>query len=337
MWNGLQFIVQTSLLKKETLGLATALNLPTGTSPALLHTPTRKEKGLIISFTGFSMQGYQDVRIAAVNNAFANMGYRVITPQISTIDALCIHPRAIEEVKQAIISISANPVLNPNKHKPAIFAPSFTAGIAALAVAELPAQTVSAMCLLGSFCHFESTIQFALGNPNKTDDYGMHVILKNFLPYAIGDKPELEAILQTALADNGLRRKEPQLPALLQQVSKETSDFYGQLKNDAGYRQALIQQAYTKIPDFNSWKNRLDLSQHAHKINCKVAIVHGKDDDVIPASESVLLHQLIHAQNPQVRLEVSPLLSHGDPKFGWKVLGEVASLARAFAYFLEKS
>jgi dipeptidyl aminopeptidase/acylaminoacyl peptidase len=120
-------------------------------------------------------------------------------------------------------------------------------------------------------------------------------------------------------------------------VSKETSDFYGQLKNDAGFRQALIQQAYTKIPDFNSWKNRLDLSQHAHKIDCKVAIIHGKDDDVIPASESVLLHQLIHAQNPQVRLEVSPLLSHGDPKFGWKVLGEVASLARAFAYFLEKS
>ncbi|MCG9880414.1 MAG: hypothetical protein MH472_07440 [Bacteroidia bacterium] len=325
------------MLKNESLGLAAALNLPLGASPALLHVPAKQEKGLIISFTGFSMQGYQDVRIAAVNNAFAKMGYRVITPQIATIDALCIHPRAIDEVKQAILSIWSDPILNPNKHKPAIFAPSFTAGIAALAVAELPENTISGMCLLGSFCHFESTIQFALGNPNKTDDYGMHVILKNFLPYEMGDRPELEEILQTALADNGLRRKEPQLPALLQKASKETLELYSQLKTDAGFRQTLIESAYKKIPDFSTWKNRLDLSKHAHKISCKVSIIHGKNDDVIPEAESILLHQLMKPHNPQVRLVVSDLLSHGDPKFGWKIFSELINLARGFAFFLDNS
>ena len=171
---GLKFIVSTSFLKNDKQGDERVLNLPNGNTPVLLYCPSKREKGLIISLTGFSMSGYQDKRIAVVNNTFAKLGYRVITPKIETIDSLMIHPSGIDEVKEVIQSIAEDAILNPNQFRPAVFAPSFTAGIAALAVAEMPENSVSAICLLGSFCDFETTIEFALTNEKNEDDYGMH-------------------------------------------------------------------------------------------------------------------------------------------------------------------
>lgn len=334
--DGLKFIVNTSLRKDTSLGVETELLLPKGKTPVIVYTPIGEEKGLIITFTGFSVSGYKDYRIAVVNNAFRKMGYRVITPKIQTIDSLLIHPSGIDEVKEVIQSILADPILNPNKFIPAAFAPSFTAVIVTLAIAELPANTVSSLCLLGSFSDFESTIQFALTNEKNMDDYGMHILMKNFLKYEIGHNPELEELVQTALEDNGLKRPIPLLPSVLAKSKPTTVELYKKLRYDTQYRSKVIMSAWTKIPDFDSWKHRLDLSLHAHKITCRVAIIHGKDDNVIPASQSVLLHGLLKENNKEVHLELSDLLDHGDLKLSFKIFGEIINLAKAFNFFMAK-
>ncbi|MCF8254686.1 MAG: hypothetical protein K9H61_09455 [Bacteroidia bacterium] len=332
--DGFRFIINTSLLKNTAFGEETELTLPNGKTPIILYTPNQKEKGLIITFTGFAMSGFRDKRMAVVNNAFRKMGYRVITPKIQTIDSLLIHPKGIEEVKEVIQSILADPILNPNKFRPAIFAPSFTAGIAALAIAEMPANTVSSLCLLGSFSDFESTIQFALTNEKNVDDYGMHILMKNFLKYELGDNTELEDLVQTALEDNGLKRAKPLLPDLLAKTKPQTVELYKKLRYDTAYRSEVIMRAWTKIPDFATWKDRLDLSIHARKITCPVAIIHGKDDNVIPSNQSVLLHSLITENNQNVHLELSNLLDHGDLKLSFEIFKDIANLAKAFNYFV---
>lgn len=331
---GLRFIVNTSLLKNNKKGKELELSLSSGKTPLLLYTPAQKEKGLIISLTGFSMSGYEDKRIAVVSNAFAKLGYRVITPKINSIDTLLIHPSGIDEVKEVINQISADPLLNPNKFCPAVFAPSFTAGIAALAISEMPANSVSSLCLIGSFCDFETTIQFALTNEKSADDYGMHILMKNFLKYEVVNHPRLEELVQTALEDNGLKRQVPLLPSLLAQTDLATVNLYNQMRYNTDFRSDLMMRAWTKIPDFDSWKNRLDLSKHANKITCPVTIIHGKDDNVIPSSESILLHALLKHNNPNVHLEVSNLLDHGDMNIGLHIFSEIAHLAKAFNYFM---
>ena len=332
---GLRFIVNTSLLKNNSLGEKLELSLSSDKTPLLLYTPTQKEKGLIISLTGFSMSGYQDQRIAIVNNAFAKMGYRVITPKINTIDFLLIHPSGIDEMKEIIQKIADDQFLNPNKFCPAVFAPSFTAGIAALAIAEMPKNSVSSFCLIGSFCNFESTIEFALTNEKNEDDYGMHILMKNFIKYEVGNIQELETLVQTALEDNGLKRQVPLLPSILAQTDKVTVDLYKKLRFNTEFRRDLIMAAWTKIPEFNSWKNRLDLSKHAHKINCPITIIHGKNDHVIPSSESVLLNSLLKNYNQKVHLKLSNLLDHGDVKIGFDILSETVKLAKAFSFFMD--
>jgi pimeloyl-ACP methyl ester carboxylesterase len=337
MLKGLQFMAYTSLLKNETLGIATTLDMPQGVGNAFVYEPKGKEKGLIITLTGFAMNGYRDKRIAVVNNAFTKMGYRVITPQIKTIDQLLIHPTAIDELKEAITSIVADPILNPLQLQPAIFAPSFTAGIAAIAVSELPPNTVSALCLLGTFSDFKTTIQFALTNPNNADDYGMHILLKNFLKYDITDDTHIIEIIDTALADNGLKRKPALLPGLLERTPAASRALYQKILSDVAYREELILRAWTNIPGFDQWQYRLDLAKHAHKISCKVALIHGAADAVIPAEQSVLLYNLLQANNPQVHLVLSNLLDHGDLKITFKIFSEVAQLARAFAFFINET
>ena len=331
---GLKFIINTSFLKNNLQGEELILKLRNGYTPVLLYAPKKREKGLIISLTGFSMSGYQDNRIAVVNNAFAKLGYRVVTPKIETIDSLMIHPSGIDEVKEVIRSISEDPILNPNQFRPAVFAPSFTAGIAALAVAEMPENSVSAICLLGSFCDFETTIEFALTNEKNEDDYGMHILMKNFLKYEIGNNPDLEGLIQTALEDNGLKRVEPLLPNLLAETNSETVELYRKLRFDSEYRKEMIMRAWTKIPDFDRLKDRLDLSKHAHKITCPVTLIHGKDDVVIPSSESILMHSLMKNHNPQIHLELSKLIDHGDMKIGFSILRDIATLAKAFGCFM---
>lgn len=331
---GLRFIINTSLLKNNNLGEELELTLTSGKTPLLLYTPSQKEKGLIISLTGFSMSGYQDKRIAVVNNAFAKMGYRVITPKINTIDQLLIHPSGIDEMKEVINKITADQKLNPNKFCPAVFAPSFTAGIASLAIAELPKNSVSSFCLIGSFCNFESTIEFALTSEKNTDDYGMHILMKNFIKYEVGNNSELEALIQTALEDNGLKRQVPLLPNLLAQTDLATVELYKKLRYDSEFRRDMIMAAWTKIPEFTSWKNRLDLSKHAHKITCPITIIHGKDDNVIPSSESILLNSLLKKHNQKVHLKLSNLLDHGDIKVRFDIISEITKLAKAFSFFM---
>ncbi len=333
--DGLKFIVYTSVIKDSTAGVAKELSLPKGKTPVLVYAPTRKEKGLILTFTGFSMSGYQDKRMMILNNAFMKMGYRVITPKIDTIDALTIHPSAVDEIKAAIQGITADPELNPNKFTPAVFAPSFTAGIAALAIAELPVNAVSSLCLLGTYSDFETTIQFALTNEQNMDDYGMHILMKNFLKHEIGDQPKLEELVQTALEDNGLKRQTPLLPGLLAKLDQETFDLYQKLRHNTNFRKEMIVRAWTKIPDFSVWENRLDVAKHAHKITCPVVIIHGKEDNVIPSSQSVLLYDLLQKHNQKVHLEISNLLDHGDLKIGFHIFSEIANLSKAFKIFMD--
>ncbi len=331
---GLKFIINTSLLKNDSKGEERELSLSNGKTPVLSYTPKQKEKGLIISLTGFSMSGYQDKRIAVVNNSFAKLGYRVITPKIGTIDDLLIHPAGIDEMKEVIHRIAVDSELNPNKFRPAVFAPSFTAGIAGLAIAEMPENSVSALCLIGSFCDFETTIEFALTNDKNSEDYGMHILMKNFLKYEIGNNVKLEALIHTALEDNGLRRDVPLLPGLLEQTDIEIVELYKKLRFNTEFRREMIMRAWTKIPDFDIWKDRLDLSKHAHKITCPVAIIHGKDDVIIPSSESVLMHSLMKNYNHRIHLELSNLLDHGDMKIGFSILSDISKLAKAFGGFM---
>jgi pimeloyl-ACP methyl ester carboxylesterase len=125
------------------------------------------------------------------------------------------------------------------------------------------------------------------------------------------------------------------LPDLLYKADNETVELYRKLRFDSEYRKEMIMRAWTKIPDFDRWKNRLDLSKHAHKITCPVTLIHGKEDVVIPSTESILMHSLMKNHNPKIHLELSNLIDHGDMKIGFSILRDIATLAKTFNHFMK--
>ena len=75
------------------------------------------------------MNGYRDKRMVVVNNAFRQLGYRVITPQIKEIDLLLINPKSIDEVRAVIMGIMNDSQLNPNGFRQRFLPPLLPQGL----------------------------------------------------------------------------------------------------------------------------------------------------------------------------------------------------------------
>nr|HNI27753.1 hypothetical protein [Leptospiraceae bacterium] len=69
-------------------------------------------------------------------------------------------------------------------------------------------------------------------------------------------------------------------------------------------------------------------------ISIPVSIIHGRNDYVIPETESIRISEQMNKCGMQNRLEITSLLSHGDKVSYWKYLSEIPGLAEAFGYFL---
>lgn len=331
---GMQFIYYSSLKKNDSAGDEKKVKLASSTIPILYYAVPDKPLGIIITFTGFSVNGYQDKRMIVVSRAFQKLGYIVISPQIKKIDQLLIDPQSVTEIEELITHIAQDAKLNPALMKPAVFAPSYTAGMCALAIANMPTQVVSSLCLLGTYCSIEQSMNFVLSANAKVDDYGMHILMKNFLSYAIDKDLDLSLIIQAAIEDNGFKRPIPALPRVLMQANPAAAELYKKLITDAQFRTETLLKAWHNLPDAKHWKEQLDVASHASKLLLPITIIHGKDDIVIASSESLSLYELLKAKNKNVSLTLTSLLDHGDLKIGWNFIKEVINLSKAISHFL---
>jgi hypothetical protein len=331
---GLQFIYYSSIKKNTDAGDEKKLKLASATIPILYYEAAKEPLGIIITFTGFSVNGYKDKRMIAVSRAFQKLGYTVISPQIKKIDQLLIDPNSVLEIQEVISAIAKDEKLNPRRLKPAVFAPSYTAGMCALAIANLPHQIVSSLCLLGTYCSIEKSMKFVLSSTSEVDDYGMHILMKNFLSYAIDKQVDLSVIIQTAIEDNGFKRPIPALPRVMLQANPAATSLYKQLIQDPSLRTNLLLQAWNNMPDASRWKEQLDVASHASKLALPITIIHGKEDNVIASSESVSLYHLLKEKNKHLLLNLTSLLDHGDLKIGWNLMKEVFNLSKSINHFL---
>ena len=331
---GLKFVYYSSLKKDDIVGDEKKMSLSSGKIPILHYPAPEKPLGIIITFTGFSVNGYKDKRMIAVSRAFQKLGYTVITPQIKIIDQLMIHPDSVCEIGDVITAIANDAKLNPYSMKPAVFAPSYTAGMCALAIANLPSPIVSSLCLLGTFFSIQNSMNFVLSTNSKVDDYGMHILMKNFLSYAIENHLDLSNIIQAAIEDNGFKRAIPALPRVIVQANPAAAELYRKLIKDASFRREMLLKAWSAMPNAEDWKEKLDVASHASRLFLPITIIHGKEDIVIASSESVALNDLLKQKNKNIHLNLTSLLDHGDLKIGWNLVKEVLNLSTAINHFL---
>lgn len=302
--------------------------------PVLVFEPPGTCNRTVITFSGFSVHGYQDKRIAAVSRAFAHQGFRVITPCVSDIDRLLIHPATIDKFAALIQAVYADRMLNPSGQPIGIFAASYSGGIAMLAASRADiAPYVNAICLVGAFTHFRNVLQFII-EQEEIDEYARYILLRNFLQQSKHHDDEIVELLNIAIQDNGFKKERPLLPDRLQTVSAGAVNFFMQLLNNASFRSELAYQAFEEINQRERWTDYFDLEHRLDYVDFSVSLIHGQGDRVIPSNESVHLHALLQRRGKNSHLVLTSLLDHGDLNLSKDIWRETNKLAAGFGFFI---
>lgn len=300
----------------------------------LVYEPLGYCSHTVITFSGFSVHGYRDKRLATVSRAFARQGFRVVTPCVSDIDRLWIHPSTIDKFAALIQAVYADKYLNPAAQPLGIFAASYSGGIAMLAAARSDiAPYVKAICLLGAFSHFRNVLQFVI-EQEEVDEYARYILLRNFLQQSTYHDDELVELLNIAIQDNGFKRKKPVLPEYLRSASTGTANFFRQLLRDTAFRSELSYKAFEEIDQREHWMDYFDLANKLADIDFSVSLIHGHGDRVIPSDESVRLHESLRLLGKSSQLALTKLLDHGNLILSRDLGIEANKLASGFGYFI---
>ena len=305
--------------------------------PILVYDPPGEAVATLITFSGFSVHGYRDRRLAKLSKAFARQGFRVITPGVPDIDRLWIHPTSIDKFADLIQAIYSDSVINPSKQAVSVFAASYSGGVAMLAACRQHiAPCINTICLLGTFADFRNVLRFVV-EEDGADIYARYIILRNFLQRSKIYDRELVKLFDVAIHDSGFRRKTQQLPILLQSASLSNIQLFGNLLNNTDFRRTIVYGALKEIDRSEHWSQKFHLEDKLDHASFSVNLIHGQHDKVIPSSESVCLHESLLRRGRCSKLVLTNLLDHGDLTLNRNIWAEVNKLASGFGAFIKSS
>lgn len=306
-----------------------------GKLKADVYYPTKKiYKGTILSINGLAPKGNRDPRIIKVNQSLQKAGYVVVCPFYEEICNYKISLNNIQDIKDSISYVASQKNLTPT-HKVSILSPSFSGALSLIAASdEKVAKFISTICTIGAYGNVETILE-NLFSIQELDEYGRMILLYNFLPLSIGNKPKIIKALYYSALDNYYKYFDPRLDNHLASMSQKEKDFFFQIKNDPDFRMKHWKDIVKKGGESRVLLTELSVLTHISKINLPVLLVHGKKDDVVPSEESILVHQHLQKRNVKSKLCVTNLISHGDTGMDAKSLIQVPKVINSFAFFFE--
>lgn len=300
--------------------------------------PASRCRGVILTINGLAPLGNKDPRFQRLNQAMAGIGYRVISPFMQDLCNYRIGVQNVRQVRSFIEAAQNKQDLCPDGHV-SIFAPSFAGTVSLIAAAD-PAvrQGVDAICALGSFASAPNVIE-KLFVDSDVDEYGRLILLLNYLHLSIGHNPQLERALKIAIEDSYFHYREPELPSCLKRMTPSDRKLFESIRSSVAVRRfhwnVIEKQGRVRghSPDDLSVAN----SSVIQNLKAAVTLIHGQDDRVVPASESRQLHRMLKDSGRDVRLTITPLLSHGDQTSVLGSIHHVPGLLAGFGHFFRRA
>lgn len=289
----------------------------------------------ILLFGGFSVHGYKDVRLNNLARAIAKSGYRAIIVSMPDIEDLRISSELIADSKELILHICENTSYAKNG-KVSLLAPSFSAGMLLSACADKQLQDkINVICCIGTFASISSSFDFIL-DQHQVDDYARNILFKNLLKYSeYQDRTDLKSIVEIAIQDNGHKRAIPQLPALLEHCNQSDVEVWNAWNNSLSFRKDWVAKTLSRSIEVQMWFKQYNVVDYITDVKFPVVFLHGESDDVIPKSESILLHQLRIKQQLPSHIFITNLITHGDSIMPAHKIYEVFQLAKLFRFFFK--
>ncbi|MBM9500084.1 alpha/beta hydrolase [Leptospira sp. 201903071] len=294
-------------------------------------------KGTILAINGMAHLGNQDPRFKAVCRGMASCGFLVFSPQMQEISEFKIRLESIEKIKGLILNLSSNPEYCPDG-RISLFAPSFSASMGLIAAAT-PAieERVKSICTIGAYGNVQTTLEYLM-SAEGSDEYGRMILLWNFVHFGIGENEEVRKALHASILDGSFLRETPELPKVLESIQPANREIFRKLKEDRDFRAEIWDRIVQNAGPFRSFLQDLQVYNKLEDLRAHVALIHGVEDNVVPASESsLILERLLERDLPSNRskLVLTPLISHGDIGITLKTLPSMFQLLNGFAFFFK--
>ena len=292
-----------------------------------------KSRKAVLLFHGMGVLGIDDPRLIELASNLCISGFTVFTPELEEVKNLKIRIETVENIRDIVLSLDSFQEKYPFEEGLGFFSVSFGAGLGLIALSDGEIQKkFSSMCVVGGFANFEAVVPHVLEH-FETENYGNFILLHNFIHMTVTNSEKLESVLWEAAMDNALNRKngEAVAPKLQSALNSRDKEIFERICKEKSFRKALGEE----IRESAGLLLR-DLSpiHYIKEISIPVSIIHGRNDYVIPETESMVISKQMSDCGIQNRLEITSLLSHGDKVSYWRHINEIPGLAEAFGYFL---
>ena len=308
-----------------------------GVSTGDLYQGSEQARGAVVVVPGLTPHGKDDPRLAAFARSLARARFLVLVPEIANTRALKVSAADSLIVGDAIEEL-ARRFAGGRDRSVGLVAISFGVGPALLAAGETPAGNRLRFAIgIGGYYDIDAAIGFASTGAhqapdgswigNKPNEFGKYVLLRG---NADRVRDPADRALLIAIADRRLVNAGAEVGDLTARLGPEGRAVYDLIDNrDPRLVPALI----ARLPEaIRQELRRLDLRGRSLPwLAGPVFLVHGEDDAMIPAGESV---KLAAALGPRAELYLVERFAHVDA--GTAGLGDSLRLWNAAIRVLEE-
>lgn len=295
-----------------------------GTLPARWYSTAGATHDPILLVPGVHASGLEEPRLVGLARDLASVGHPVLTTELADLKRYAITPRSTDMIEDAVAWLSRQPALAPGG-RVGLFGISFAGGLS-LVAASRPSirERLAFVMSFGGHGDLPRTLRYLCtgrqpdGTARPPHDYGVAIILLGVADRVVPAE-QVEPLRQAILTFLEASR----LHAINPEASREAFD-HARRQAEGLPEPARTLMGYVNdrdvarlgsvlLPHLGELAGDPALSpSRSRSLAAPVYLLHGADDNVIPAVESTLLASELRAQGVRVQHLITPLITHAE-------------------------
>ena len=286
-----------------------------------LYQPAGLEKGRAVVVPGLAPAGKDDPRLIAFASAMGNAGLLVLTPEIPNIRRLEARPEDASKIADAIRFLSTHSRADPG---PPVMLVAFSYAVGPAILAALQPEVrerVGVILGVGGYYDIDAVVTFfTTGNYRIDVDapwryqtpnaYGKWVFARSNAR-SLADPVDRATLVE--IADRKLNNPDAEIGHLVPQLGREGRSVLSLLLNEDPERTpALVAELPTNIRQDMAG---LDLkTRDLSLLEAELLLVHGRDDAIIPYTETLALAATLPPERVTVGLGSARSATRASPR-----------------------
>jgi dienelactone hydrolase len=296
---------------------------------AQFYVPDVTPRRTVLVMPGFNSFGIDEPRVASLAADLAGSGFRVMAMALPDLQRFRLTPAATDVIEDAVAWLAAQPESAAPDGRIGVIAVSFTGGLSVSAAGRTRVRDKIAFVVsLGGHGDLRRVMRFlATGEaprvagvdpPRAPHDYGVAVILNELADRGVvrSDQvqPLRDAIATFLVASQLTVRDQTGADRMFAKAREMAERLPEPSRTYMRYVNArAVQQLGPVLVPFLDQLGADDPSlspELAPPPTAPVYLLHGHDDNIIPAAESVLLADALETRGGEVKVLLSGLITH---------------------------